>query len=102
MKRIATLCIAFGLAAAGSAALAAQPEQAAKPPKPQPVQMTEAQLDNVAAGALINAVLVDVVDVNNNNVQVAIPVNAAVAVQVLGGTLANAALQQPGRQVAIQ
>lgn len=107
MKRIATLVAAFGLATAGSAAFAAQPDQSAKQPlaqpvtKPQPVKMTEAQLDKVAGGALINAVLVDVVDVNNNNVQVAIPVNAAVAVGILGAAGA-AALQQPGRQIATQ
>jgi hypothetical protein len=64
--------------------------------------MTDAQMDNVTAGALVNAVLVDVVDVRNNeivkNVQVAIPVNAAVGIVALGGNLANAAVQQPGRQ----
>ena len=103
MKRIATLITAFGLATAGSAALAEQTkEQVGKQAsKPRPVQMSDAQMDKVAAGALINAILVDVVDVNNNNVQVAIPVNAAVAVGILGAAGA-AALQQPGRQVAIQ
>jgi hypothetical protein len=64
--------------------------------------MTDAQMDQVTAGALINAVLVDVVDVNNNdivkNVQVAVPVNSAVAVGILGAAGA-AALQQPGRQM---
>lgn len=69
----------------------------------KPVPMTDAQMDNVTAGALVNAVLVDVVDVRNNeivkNVQVAIPVNAAVAIGVLGGPVGAAALQRPGRQV---
>jgi hypothetical protein len=60
-----------------------------------PVELTDAQMDAVNAGALINAVLVDVVDVRN--VQVAIPVNAAVAAGILGAAGA-AALQQPGRQ----
>lgn len=59
-----------------------------------PVPLTEAQMDNVTGGALINAVVVDVVDVRN--VQVAVPVNAAVAVGILGAAGA-AALQQPGR-----
>ena len=62
-----------------------------------PVPMTESQMDNVTGGALVNAILVDVVDVNNNNVQVAIPVNAAVAIGILGAA-GSAALQQPGRQ----
>lgn len=59
-----------------------------------PVPLTEAQMDNVTGGALINAVVVDVVDVRN--VQVAVPVNAAVAIGILGAAGA-AALQQPGR-----
>ena len=59
-----------------------------------PVPLTEAQMDNVTGGALINAFVVDVVDVRN--VQVAIPVNAAVAAGILG-TAGAAALQQPGR-----
>jgi hypothetical protein len=56
-------------------------------------ELTGSELDAVAGGALIN--VFDVVDVNNNNVQVAIPVNAAVAVAVLGGAIATAT--QPGR-----
>ena len=89
MNRFASFLIALSLALAGSAALA------------KPVQMTEAQMDNVAGGALITAVLVDVVDVNNNNVQVAIPVNASVAIGILGAA-GSAALQRPGRQFATQ
>jgi len=82
------------LIAAATLALAASGTAFAK----QPVKMTDQQMDQVTAGALINAVLVDVVDVNNNDVQVAIPVNAAVAVGILGAAGA-AAVQQPGRQV---
>ena len=58
-----------------------------------PVAWTETQMDNVTAGALLNAIVVDVVDVRN--VQVAVLVNAAVAVGILG-TTDVAALQQPG------
>jgi hypothetical protein len=103
MKRFASLFVAVGLATAGSTALADQGKSQVDKPasKPQPVKMTNAQMDNVAGGALINAVLVDVVDVNNNNVQVAIPVNASVAAGILG-TAGSAALQQPGRQIATQ
>ncbi len=58
-----------------------------------PVQMSEAQLDKVAAGGLIDVVVVDVVDVRN--VKVAIPVNAAVAIAALGAA-AGAVATQPG------
>jgi hypothetical protein len=61
----------------------------------RPVELTDVELDAVAAGALINVVAVDVVDINNNDVDVAIPVNAAVAVAVLGQSAAVAT--QPGR-----
>ena len=91
--RIAIVALSLGLAAAPAAFAddaGKQPEKKA----PKAVQMSEAQLDNVAAGALINAVVVDVVDVRD--VAVAIPVNASVAVNVLGGATGAAALQQPG------
>ena len=67
-----------------------------------PVEMSDEQMDQVTAGALLNVVAVDVVDVNNNNIAVAIPVNAAVAIAVLGGSLANAQQGQPGRIVQQQ
>jgi hypothetical protein len=74
MRCFATLFAAIGLATAGSTVLA------------EPVQMTDAQLDNVAGGALVAAgnliSLQDVVDVNNNNINVAVPVTAAVAANV--------------------
>ena len=47
MNRVACIFVAFGLAAAGSTALAAPPG------KSQPVQMTDAQMDDVTAGELI-------------------------------------------------
>jgi hypothetical protein len=87
------------LIAAAAIALAASAPAFAK----KPVKMTEKQMDQVTAGALINAVLVDVVDVNNNNVAVAIPVNAAVAIGVLTGAPVGAgSLQRPGRIVQTQ
>jgi len=46
MIRSACIVVALGLAAAGSTALAA-------PAKPEPVMMTDAQLDNVTAGDLV-------------------------------------------------
>lgn len=97
MKHVTVIAFTVALAAAP----AAFAEQQAKGPDtkaaPKAMKMSDAQLDNVTAGALINAVVVDVVDINNNNVAVAVPVNAAVAVNVLGGPTGAAALQQPGR-----
>jgi hypothetical protein len=54
------------------------------------VELTGAELDAVAAGAPL-IVVADVVDVGDVNVDVAIPVNAAAAVAVLGtaGALAT-------------
>jgi hypothetical protein len=99
MKGITVVALSLGLASAPLAfAEQAKPAQG----KPQAVKMSDAQLDNVTAGALINAVVVDVVDVNNNNIAVAVPVNAAVAVNVLGGATGAAALQQPGRILQAQ
>jgi hypothetical protein len=99
MNRFATLFVAFGLASAGSTALAeASKDQASRQtPRPQPVQMSEAQLDSVAGGALVAAgdlIAVQVNDVaSHNNVQVAVPVTAAVgaAVGVLSGPQVAAA-----------
>jgi hypothetical protein len=70
MKAFASLATAATLAFTGSAALAQGP-----------VQMTDEQLDSTAAG-LITVIAVDVVDINNNQVQVAVPVTAAVTAQV--------------------
>jgi hypothetical protein len=68
----------------------------------EPVRMTEQKMDQVTAGALVNVgiVAVDLVDItnvaNNNKVAVAIPVNAAAAIGVLG-TAVSGAVQHPGR-----
>lgn len=76
MKTFAAIATTIALAASGSAF--AQ----------KPVPMTDAQMDKVVGGALITVVAVDVLDVNNvlnnNQVTVSVPVNAAVAVAVLG------------------
>jgi len=96
-QRIAVIALSLGLAAAPAAFAdngGKQPEKKA----PKATQMSEAQLDNVSAGALLNVFLVDVVDIQNNKVAVAIPVNAAVAASVLsGGPTGAVSLQQPGR-----
>jgi hypothetical protein len=100
MNRFATFIIALVLAGAGSTALAEQTKDqlSKQTAKPQPVQMTDAQMDNVAGG-LITAVLVDVVDVNNNNVQIAIPahVNVNAVVALLGTATGGQVISgQPG------
>ena len=84
MRKASAVVFAVGLAASGLSSAA-------------PVEMTDQQLDQVTAGALLNVVAVDLVDVNNNNIAVSIPVNAAVAIGVLGGAIAGAAQGQPGR-----
>ena len=109
MKRFATFFVALGLATAGSTVLAdeAIDQVSQQDAKPQPVQMSDAQLDNVAAG-LINVILVDVADVavNRNNVAVPVtvylPVNAAVA--VLGEAVSGQipVLRNPGRVIQNQ
>jgi hypothetical protein len=70
MNRIASFVVAFSLAAAGSAALAAEP-----------TMMTDAQMDNVAGGGLIDAIIMD--NLNNLGVDINTAVTAAVNANVL-------------------
>jgi hypothetical protein len=96
MKRFATLLVAFGLATAGSTALAEQAkDQVSKQKaKPQPVKMTDAQLDNVAAG---RASLIEV-DITRNdilrNVNANVQVVAAAAVLGAAGAAQGGPLQR--------
>ena len=78
MNRIACVFVALGLAAAGSTALAAEPA------KPQPAMMTDAQMDNVTGGGLVDAIIMD----NLNNLGV--DINAAVTAAVTANVLLNA------------
>jgi hypothetical protein len=73
MHRIASFVVAFSFAAAGSTALAAEP-----------TMMTEAQMDNVTGGGLIDAIIMD----NLNNLGV--DINAAVTAAVNANVLLNA------------
>jgi hypothetical protein len=81
MNRVACIFVAFGLAAAGSTALAAQPAKA------QPALMTDAQMDNVTAGALGDGLVTVVVQdsLNNWNLDIAIKLQANVAANVNAG-----------------
>ena len=104
MNRFASFLTALSFATAGSSALAVQDDQQIQPQNanPQPVQMSDAQLDSVAAGQLvfIPGGLIDVVvndvtveipvrvlnhSVNNNQISVQVPVAAGIGAGVLGG-----------------
>lgn len=109
MKRSTYVLVALGFALAGSPAFADQA-------KPQPVQMSDAQLDAVAAGQVIDfgSGLVDVtvgditvqdipVRVLTNSIngnEVFIPVDVAANVNAVVAALGNAAgfARQLGRQ----
>ena len=80
MNRIARSFVAFGLAAAASAALAAQP-------KASPALMTDADMDNVTAGALGDGLVTELVQdsLNNWNLNVALKVQANVLANVNAG-----------------
>lgn len=96
MNKLVTLAVAAGLTISGFAH--AQPDSTETKQPTSRVEMSDSQLDKVVGGALVNAILVDVVDVNNNRVQVAVPVNASVAAGILGNA-GSVAVQRPGRQV---
>ena len=92
-----TLIFAVALTGFASAAMAGEPVKTT--PTKAPVKLTEAQMDNVTAGALVCCIRVDA-DVlnnalNNNNAAVFVPVNAGVAAGILGNAGAVAG-QRPG------
>lgn len=101
MKKFASLTLVALLAATGTSTFA---EETKVPPSAAPLEMSDAQMDSVAAG-IANFNNLVAIDVNNvlsgNDVQVAVPVNAAVAVGAVGilsrqtGILTEAA--SPGR-----
>jgi hypothetical protein len=78
MNRFACIFVALGLAAAGSTALAADPA------KSQPVMMTDAQMDGVSGGGLI-----DVIVANNLN-NLSVDIDATVTALVNANVLVNA------------
>ena len=98
MKSLTVIALSLGLAST-PLAFAEQAKPADAKAKPQAVKMSDAQLDKVTAGAaLIDVILVDVVDVER--VQVSIPVNASIAIAALGAAAGAVATQtRPGRQV---
>ena len=70
MNRLACISVALGLAGAGSTAFAAEAA------KSQPMMMTDAQMDNVTGGGLIDVLIQD--NLNNLAVNVNANVNATV------------------------
>jgi hypothetical protein len=75
MNRLACISVALGLAAAGSTAFAAEAA------KSQPMMMTDAQMDNVTGGGLIDVLITD--NLNNFNANVNATVTALVNTNVL-------------------
>jgi hypothetical protein len=106
MKRFTSVVVAVGFALAGSTAFAAQDKQ-------KPMQMNDAQLDAVAAGAvqvtegLVNVTVGDITvqdipvrvltnSINGNTVQVPVAANVNAVVAALGNAAGLA--RQYGRQ----
>ena len=68
MNRIARIFVAFGLAAAASTALAA---------KPAPAQMSEAQMDEVTGGGVVDVLVTNALNDWTINLEVALQANVA-------------------------
>lgn len=84
MNQFISLSLVVALASPAAAVLA---DQHNMPVRAAAQEMSDAQMDRVAAGIanFNNLVALDVSNVlNNNDVQVAVPVNAAVAVGAVG------------------
>ena len=89
MNRVACTFVAFGLAAAGSTAL---PAERAKPP---PVLMTDAQMDNVTAGSVVDVLVAN--SLNAWNIDLDLKVQANVLANVNAAvTLVGVAQAQQG------
>lgn len=98
MHRFNAFVLSLALSSAGSAFASQENDRhSEQTPKAKPAQMTEAQLDNVAAGQLINVQIVDLL--NDNNVEVAIPVHAAVNVAAAVGVLSSGVLARADQPV---
>jgi hypothetical protein len=86
MNRVACTFVAFGLAAAGSTALAAGPP---------PTLMTDAQMDNVTAGSVVDVLVAN--SLNAWNIDLDLKVQANVLANVNAAvTLVGVAQAQQG------
>ena len=88
MNRFASIFVAFGLAAAGSTALAAAP------PTPQPAMMTDAQMDDVTAAGVVDVMVLN--SLNDWSINLDLKLQANVAANV------NAGVSLVGTASAIQ
>ena len=96
MNRVAHVCFALGLAAAGSTVLAAEP------PKPSPaVMMTDAQMDNVTGGGVVDVLVSNALNGWNINLEVAVQANvlanANAAVALIGAGIAKQVIVSQGQ-----
>ena len=66
MNRVARILVAFGLAAAASTALAA---------KPPPAEMTEAQMDGVTGGGVVDVLVTNALNDWTINLEVGLQAN---------------------------
>ena len=92
MNRVACVCVAVGLAAAGSTALAAE-----SPPAP----MTDAQMDNVTGGGVVDVVVANALNGWNIDldlkVQANVLANVNAAVALVGTASATQAILSQGQ-----
>ena len=77
MNRVVCTFVAFGLAAAASTAPAAEPA------KPQPALMTDAQMDNVTGGGVLDVLVLN--SLNDWNISLELKLQANVAANVNAG-----------------
>jgi len=86
MNRVVCVYVAFGLAAAGSTALATEPP---------PTLMSDAQMDNVTAGSVLDVLVAN--SLNGWNIDLALKVQANVLANVNAAvTLVGVAQAQQG------
>jgi hypothetical protein len=92
MNRVARILVAFGLAAAASTALAA---------KPPPTQMSEAQMDEVTGGGVVDVLITNALNDWTINLEVALQANVAANVNA-GVALIGSAQALQGIQSQLQ
>ena len=92
MNRTARVLVAFGLAAAASTALAA---------KPPPAQMSEAQMDEVTGGGVVDVLVTNALNDWTINLEVALQANVAANVNA-GVALIGSAQALQGIQSQLQ
>jgi hypothetical protein len=96
MNRVVCTFVAFGLAAGASTALAAEPA------KPQPALMTDAQMDNVTGGGVLDVLVVN--SLNDWTINLELKLQANVAANVNAGVAlvgTASAIQGIGSQTQI-